>query len=446
MLQYSPNSDFQWFLVQHSSRAEIHFWPPQRCKAQGPLQQSPGQQKEPPALSLSPGWQDTVLRVPGQSWPWGTWGTLWHTLHAHTCPGMSWHILAAPTGPWTLWQQFDHPGPSWHHHPGAAPTLENTVLKEDGLSCIVGSQSSHFGVNVCFGWNVMKCHFSGKNVIFGFFGNIPPGPTLATKCHRLRMPGKLATRSSQKKSHNYQILCSHILYCTKTHSWHISYINEQHEMSTVFSGGTSLHWAKMTEMQYFVQNWVKRQERLRSITRNIGIGPCSHWLLQNTNNWQRRPETEMQGGRPISEKRENKNKMYTGCWPAGLVCVAPCRKCYKTERTFTFTRTGPQASTRSLPHGEPPSTGTSVALLDCKRKAIHTDIHSKAFKAFRPGSHCSQWLLSKSYKIYKIYKTAVSLWENRSDLVEIFTQKAQLLTFTQKSLKCSHMHKITQNP
>ena len=196
-------------------------------------------------------------------------------------------------------------------------------------------------------------------------------------------------------------------------------------------------------MQYLVQIWVKRQEQLRSITRNIGIGPGSHWLLQNTNNWQRRPETEMQGGRPISET-ERENKMYTGGWP-GLVCVAPWLLAGKATNvhTHTFTETGPQAITRSLPHGGPPSTGTSVALLDCKQKAF-TQTHMS--KAFRPGSHRSQWLLLKSYKIYKIYKTAVSLWENRSDLVEIFTQKPQLLMFTQNSLKCSHMHKITQNP
>ena len=83
-------------------------------------------------------------------------------------------------------------------------------------------------------------------------------------------------------------------------------------------------------------------------------------------------------------------------------------------------------------------TGTSVAFLDCKRKG-HSHRHtSKAFKAFRPGSHYSQWLLLKSYKIYK---TAVSLWENRSDLVEIFTEMHKLLTFTWNSLKCSHSHR-----
>ena len=214
-------------------------------------------------------------------------------------------------------------------------------------------------------------------------------------------------------------------------------------MSTVFSGGTSLHWANMTEMQYFVQNWVKRQERLRSITRNIGIGPCSHWLLQNMNNWQRRPETEIQGGRPISE-RENKNKTCTGCWPAGLVCVAPCRENATKLKITVHIHTGPQPSWGAFHTGNLLCTGTSVALLDCKRKAIHTNVrarHSKHSELVHTVHSGSSRKATKSMK-----STKPQCLSERTDLVEIFTQKAQLLTFTQKSLKCSHMNEITQNP
>ena len=42
VLQYSPNSRFSAFSVQHSSRENIHFKPSQGYKAQGPLQQFPG--------------------------------------------------------------------------------------------------------------------------------------------------------------------------------------------------------------------------------------------------------------------------------------------------------------------------------------------------------------------------------------------------------------------
>ena len=195
MLQHSPNSDFQWFSVQHCSRGKIHFWPSQRCKAQGPLQQSPGQQEGPPDPLLSPGWQDTVLRVPGQSWPWGTWGTFWG--------GTSWHVLARPGS------QQGHPGPSW---------------------TILGLRQLHLTWKILcskeMGWVALwvpipvisvKCQemsFFSRNVIFGSFGNIPPGPTLGAKCHRLRVPVGFATRSSQKKSQTDISLFTHPLFVT----------------------------------------------------------------------------------------------------------------------------------------------------------------------------------------------------------------------------------------
>ena len=194
MLQHSPNSDFQWFSVQHCSRGKIHFWPSQRCKAQGPLQQSPGQQEGPPDPLLSPGWQDTVLRVPGQSWPWGTWGTFWGALAR---PGMSWHVLTAAGTSWTI---LDHPGVET-----AAPNLENTVLKGDGLSCIVGPHSSHFSEmsgNVIF---QQKCHIW----LFWQYSSWPHigrQMSQAVRAWNASRPG-VAKRKARQIS-----LCSHILY------------------------------------------------------------------------------------------------------------------------------------------------------------------------------------------------------------------------------------------
>ena len=227
-------------------------------------------------------------------------------------------------------------------------------------------------------------------------------------------------------------------------------------MSTVFSGGTSLHWAKMTEMQYFVQNWVKRQERWRSITRNIGIGPCSHWLLQNTNNWQRKARNWNTRGKgqqdpiqvppPIFWKRENKNKTYTGCWPAGLVCVAPCRKCYKTDRTYHSHGLGHKHSWGAFHMGKLLPRGP-LLLSWTARERPFTQTYEQGIQSiqtwFTPFTVAP---LEKLQNLWNLQNHSVSLRNSRSDLVEIFTQKAQLLMFTQKSLKCSHSHEITQNP
>ena len=106
VLQYSPNSRFSVFSVKHSSRENIHFRPSQKNKAQGPLQQFPGQQEESPALLLSP-------RVAcHSSWPflaWGTWlvlgKVLGKVLGVLAPPGMSWHVLGHPG---TLWDTLDH--------------------------------------------------------------------------------------------------------------------------------------------------------------------------------------------------------------------------------------------------------------------------------------------------------------------------------------------------
>ena len=106
VLQYSPNSRFSVFSVQHSSRENIHFRPSQGYKAQGPLQQFPGQQEESPALLLSPG-------VAGHSsWPflaWGTWLALGKVLGILACPGTSWGTLAPS---WTMLEILE-PAPTW---------------------------------------------------------------------------------------------------------------------------------------------------------------------------------------------------------------------------------------------------------------------------------------------------------------------------------------------
>ena len=104
VLQYSPNNRLSVFSVQHSSRENVNFRPSQRYKAQGPLQQSPGQHKEPPALLLSPG---VAGHWSWPMWPWGTWFTQGMVLGSLAPPGMSWHILIHPG---TLW---DLSGPSW---------------------------------------------------------------------------------------------------------------------------------------------------------------------------------------------------------------------------------------------------------------------------------------------------------------------------------------------
>ena len=127
VLQYSPNSRFS---VQHSSRENIHFRPSQGYKAQGPLQQSPGQQE--------------VSSPPPE--PWGGWsqflaifglGYLVGPGEGPGDPGISWHLLGHSG------MLLDHAG-----DPGACTHLENTVLKEDGLSCFLGPLSSHFVILV----------------------------------------------------------------------------------------------------------------------------------------------------------------------------------------------------------------------------------------------------------------------------------------------------------
>ena len=210
MLQYCPNSDFHWILVQHSSMVVFHFWPSQGCKAQGPLQQSPGQQEEPPALLLSPGWQDTVQRVPGQSWPWGTWGTFWGALAR---PGTSWHVLERPGTSWnilapagTAWGTLDHPGPSWTILELGQLHLTWKILCSNKMEWVALLALVPAILVKCH----KNCHFH-RNVIFGSLGNIPPGPILGAKCHRLRMPVGFATRSSQIRA-THKSLFTHPLF------------------------------------------------------------------------------------------------------------------------------------------------------------------------------------------------------------------------------------------
>ena len=114
MLQYSPNSDFPWFSVKHSSRGKYPFLTLSGVQGSG-ASPTVSWAAERASSPLSEPW------VAGYSSK-GTWtvltlGNLGNTLE-HS--GMSWHILACPgmswqppTGPWTLWQQSDHPGPSW---------------------------------------------------------------------------------------------------------------------------------------------------------------------------------------------------------------------------------------------------------------------------------------------------------------------------------------------
>ena len=95
----------------------------------------------------------------------------------------------------------------------------------------------------------------------------------------------------------------------------------------------------------------------------------------------------------------------------------------KSDReTFTFTWTGPQALRGAfLTMGN--STGTPVALLDCKRKG-HSHRHtSKAFKAFRYSVHTVHSGSFEKLKYTQYTITVMYLLENKSDLSEIFTQK-----------------------
>ena len=122
-----------------------------------------------------------------------------------------------------------------------------------------------------------------------------------------------------------------------------------------------------------------------------------------------RPETEMQGERPISE-RENKTKCTLGVdqqVQSVWLLAGKATKLRENVHTVIHTGQGHKQSRGAFLTWEPPSMGTSVALLDCKKKAFTQTTYEQTFKAFRPGSHCSQWLLLKCYKLYKIY--AVSL-------------------------------------
>ena len=139
----------------------------------------------------------------------------WHVL-AH--PGKSWHILACPGSPikvpgysGTSIDILHHPG-----DPGTCTCLKNTVLKEDGLSCIVGphsSHSDHLSEKCHFG---CKMSFLVKMSLLAFVGIFAPGPHIG---HQMSLATQawmfFVTRSCQIKSHNLQFLCSHILYFRK---------------------------------------------------------------------------------------------------------------------------------------------------------------------------------------------------------------------------------------
>ena len=134
-------------------------------------------------------------------------------------------------------------------------------------------------------------------------------------------------------------------------------------------------------MQYFVQNWAKRHERLGSITRNIDIGPGSHRLLQNTNKWQRRPELKCKGEGQYSERERTRTRtrrtLDTGqqVWSVWLL-AENATKLKSDRETFTFTRTGPQACEEpSSPQGT--ARGLQWLSWTARERAIHTGIRVK---------------------------------------------------------------------
>ena len=127
-------------------------------------------------------------------------------------------------------------------------------------------------------------------------------------------------------------------------------------------------------------------------------------------------------GQYLKGRRRTK-RTQSECRPAGPVCGVLQEK-LQNWKNVPFTQVGPQATWGAF------NTGTSLHRnlgLFCGSPGLqerHSHRHTYE-QTHRPtsgaSSHHSQWLLSKKLQNLQIHKTAVSLWENRSDLVEIFT-------------------------
>ena len=223
------------------------------------------------------------------------------------------------------------------------------------------------------------------------------------------MPGKLATRSSQKKSHNYQILCSHILYCKKSHSsfeWHISYNLRthwdtiEHMIEHSILRVTSLHWAKITEMTDFVQNlgketWmVKEHYKKYWYWSTVHTGSCIVWAIGKL-----RPDTENTRQRPLRHSlgiplsAPDNKRTYTGSRTSWSSLCGSLLQMLQNNRTYkAFTHGKAASCTRSLltwGHLFCGSPGTERKAF--KQTYIQADTQTNQW------TWCSQWLLQRSY-------------------------------------------------
>ena len=143
-------------------------------------------------------------------------------------------------------------------------------------------------------------------------------------------------------------------------------------MSTVFSGGTCLHWAKTTELQYFVQNWENWAKRDMNgwgalqeilVLALVHTGSCKTWTIGKGGQ-----KLKCKGKANILKEREQEQNVHWVRASRSGLCGYLQRMLQNWKITVhTFTWTGPQASRGAfLTTGN--CMGTSVALLDCKRK------------------------------------------------------------------------------